>query len=31
VRPSRVMEAALVLAQDEAWLRHAAYSVLLPD
>jgi DNA-binding transcriptional LysR family regulator len=29
VRPSRVMEAALVLAQDEAWLRHAARSVLL--
>jgi hypothetical protein len=24
VRPSRVMEAALVLAQDPAWLRHAA-------
>jgi DNA-binding transcriptional LysR family regulator len=29
VRPSRVMEAALVLAQDEAWLHHAARSVLL--
>jgi len=29
VRPSRVMEAALVLAQDEAWLQHAARSVLI--
>jgi DNA-binding transcriptional LysR family regulator len=29
VRPSRAMEAALVLAQDQAWLRHAAHSVLL--
>jgi DNA-binding transcriptional LysR family regulator len=31
VRPSRVMEAALVLAQDPAWLRHAAaHSGMLP-